>query len=380
MKKLVFIVVVLFLVSSCGQKQDEVDRIIEDGVEVVINHLEPYKIEDRTSTLTLEQEMTIDTEKDEVAEIGLVDMETFDIDEEANIYIIRWASNENFVYKFDNQGRFVKSFVRKGQGPGEIEWGGRVMFIGGNELIIKDPSKTKFSIYNTEGDFLRDELLKSHLSILKVFGNGKRLVFWQDNFPPDREKLINHLGLCESGFEDIKEFYTYSFPNIMVAEKVYTPGNFWIDGTSEDQIFIGDGELGYEIMVFDLEANLIRKIRKEYAPVELTEEYKRNFMERRKNSPFRDKYKFRNHWPPFQYLFADEEDRIFVMTYEKGVSPNEWIFDIFTPEGVFMGRVPIKSRIESREFAIKAKHNRVYSICEKESGYKELVVYRMKWE
>jgi hypothetical protein len=253
-----------------------------------------------------------------------------------------------------------------------------VRYVGDNKLKIRDPGKTKYSIYNTEGEFLEDELLKSHISILNEFSNGKLFVFWQDD-SPNREKYINHLGLAEFGLENIKEIYNYSFPNVMVVEKVYAPGNFWIEGASKSQIFIGDGERNYEIMVFDLEGNLVRKIRKEYDPVELTEEYKRNFFERRKKSPVLDKYELRKHFPPFQYLFTDEEGRIFVMTYEKGQSANEWIFDVFTPEGVFFGRVPIKSRIDSRQIAIKAKHNRIYSICEKESGYKELLVYNMKW-
>lgn len=378
MHKIIPLISIVLISISCSSKQDTVERLMEGGVEVVVNHLEPYKIEDLASTLTLEQEMTIDTERDEIAETGLVDMETFAVDEEENIYIIRWASNENFVYKFDNQGRFMKSFVRRGQGPGEIEWGGSVRYVGNNKLKIRDPGKTKYSVYNTEGEFLEDELLKSHISILKEFSNGKFFVFWQDS-PPNREKYINHLGLGEFGFENIEEIYNYSFPNVMVVEKVYAPGNFWIEGASESQIFIGDGEPGYEIMVFDLEGNLVRKIRKDYAAVALTEEYKRNFFERRKKSPVLDKYELLKHFPPFQYLFTDEEGRIFVMTYEKGAGPNEWIFDIFTPDGVFFERAPIKSRIDSRQIAIRAKNNRIYSICEKESGYKELVVYKIKW-
>jgi hypothetical protein len=67
------------------------------------------------------------------------------------------------------------------------------------------------------------------------------------------------------------------------------------------------------------------------------------------------------------------------MTYEKGQSANEWIFDIFTHEGVFFEKVPIKSCLDSREVSIKVKRNRLYSICERESGYKELLVYNMKW-
>lgn len=379
MKKIFLIAIIFLLISGCGQKQGEVEKVMKDGVEVINNHLEPYKIEGIKTTLILEPEMTIDTETDDTADTGLVDMETFDVDEEGNVYIIRWASNENFVYKFDSQGRFVRSFVRRGQGPGEIEWGGSVKLIDDNELMVRDPGKTRYSVYRTEGEFLRDVLLGSHISILKMFDNGKSLVYWQD-IPPSREKYINHLGLAEPGFENIEEIYTYSFPNVMVVEKVLAPGNFWIEGASEDHVFIGNGELGYEILVFDLEGSMVRKIRKEYTQVELSEEYKRNFFERRKKSPVLDKYELRRHFPPFQYLFTDEEDRLYVMTYEKSEIPNEWIFDIFTPDGVFFGRVPIKSRLDSREITIRARHNRIYTICEKESGYKELTVYGMKWE
>jgi hypothetical protein len=378
LKKSITVLLLVFLFMYCGQKKDMVERIMEEGVEVVLNHREPYELEDFAPNLALELEMTIDTENNDIAETGLVDMETFAVDDTGNIYIIRWTSNENFVYKFNSQGIFLKSFVRRGQGPGEIEWGGSVKYVGDNKLKIKDPGKTKYSLYSTEGEFLEDEQLKSHISIIKEFSNGKRFVFWQDE-SPSREKRINHLGLAESGLESIEEIYTYSFPNVLVAEKVYAPGNFWIEGTSANHIFIGDGELGYEILVFDLEGAMVRKIRKDHDPVELTEEYKNNFLERIKNSPLRDKYELRKHFPPFQYLFTDDEDRIFVMTYEKGQSPNEWIFDIFTPDGVFAGRIPIKSRLDSRQISIKTKHNRLYSVCEKASGYKQLMVYRMKW-
>ena len=41
MKKFVLLIIILFLSFYCGPKQDEVERIIEDGVEVVLNHIEP---------------------------------------------------------------------------------------------------------------------------------------------------------------------------------------------------------------------------------------------------------------------------------------------------------------------------------------------------
>ena len=53
---------------------------MEDGVEVIVNHLEPYKIKGEPSTLHLEEKFTLDTERDEIAEIGLTDTQDFDVD------------------------------------------------------------------------------------------------------------------------------------------------------------------------------------------------------------------------------------------------------------------------------------------------------------
>ena len=42
--------------------------------------------------------------------------------------------------------------------------------------------------------------------------------------------------------------------------------------------------------------------------------------------------------PPFHALFADDGDRLFVMTYEEGINPGEYMYDIFDPDGVCIGR------------------------------------------
>jgi hypothetical protein len=47
MKTLPLILALVFLLcfaSACQKQTDEVKKIMEDGVEVVVNHLEPYKV------------------------------------------------------------------------------------------------------------------------------------------------------------------------------------------------------------------------------------------------------------------------------------------------------------------------------------------------
>ena len=71
MKKRVVIIVILLLFAFCSPKQSEVEIIKEDGVEVVLNQLEPYKIEGEPFTLHIEELFSIDTELDEMAQLGV---------------------------------------------------------------------------------------------------------------------------------------------------------------------------------------------------------------------------------------------------------------------------------------------------------------------
>ena len=115
--------------------------------------------------------------------------------------------------------------------------------------------------------------------------------------------------------------------------------------------------------------------------VEVSEEFKIAYFGRfSKGHPLRDNCYFTKNWPPFRYLFTDDEGRIFVLTYEEGVNSREYMNDIFNSEGVLIGRVSLGNVGRSYPLTVRVKKNRLYCLREKESGYKELVVYKMKWE
>jgi len=58
------LLMVLFSFSSCGPGEDKVERIIEGGVEVVINHIDPYVLGGEPSRLVLEEQFVIDLENE----------------------------------------------------------------------------------------------------------------------------------------------------------------------------------------------------------------------------------------------------------------------------------------------------------------------------
>ena len=93
---------------------------------------------------------------------------------------------------------------------------------------------------------------------------------------------------------------------------------------------------------------------------------------------------FSKTFPPFQFGFAVETGYLFVMTYEKEKSSGEFIYDVFNPEGVFLARTALPNYgrygvVEAALFAM-ARKGRIYCLREKESGFKEIVVYKLNWE
>ena len=89
---------------------------------------------------------------------------------------------------------------------------------------------------------------------------------------------------------------------------------------------------------------------------------------------------FPDSFPPYQTFFTSDDGWIFVMTNERGENEDESVFDIFNPEGVFVGRKNLIKYFRKYDAIATAKNNKFYCIHEKENGYKKLVVYNMRWE
>ncbi len=381
---------VLLVFLSCGPKQKKVERIIEDGVEVIVNHLEPNEIEGKKSSLIMEEEYTIDLEKAEIVKLGLTDANAgIDVDSKGNIYIFQQPRGDNnFIFKFDSDGNYVTSFGRKGQGPGELQysWYRRINSL--DEIVVTALNKRNLMIFHNNGEY--KEAIPLAQGVIEAFPleNGNYLI--KKNFENFQSKYLEWpLYLYDSNLEEIKELGKFSAPNDYLVETVEYPNPSLFCRVSKGKIYIGNPKRGYEILVYDLEGNLLKKIRKEYTPVEISGEEREEItsilkkaVERPGNTLYGKKVDISRYWPPFQYIFTDDAGWLFVMTYEKGGSSEKYIYDIFNPDGLFIGKVGLANLVSTIQWDIQyvvAKDGRLLCLREKDSGYKELVVYRMEW-
>jgi len=183
MKKFLYLFFVLSFCFSCKQESQEVNRIMQNGVEVVFNSIEPYKIKSELVNLDLIEDFFIDTEDLKIAETGLTDIVQFDVDTSGGIYFLVPPSGAGtFIYKY-HRGDFEAAFGKKGQGPGELQWPYALRVNSQDEVMIVENDTLFF--YDKEGKFLRKTIMPK-IDEPEPLGGGRDLALKTKLF--DRSK------------------------------------------------------------------------------------------------------------------------------------------------------------------------------------------------
>lgn len=384
MKKLLFLFILFSLLFHCGPGQsggEKVERIMESGVEVVINKEEPSRIKGEPSTFTLEEEFRIDTESENLAGLGIRGIDEMDVDSEGSIYL----STGGRVLKFDSTGRFIQAIGQTGQGPGEYQMASSLRITDSGLLSFFDAQNSKFLFFHPDGT-LEKEIKKTARMFTFVglyLDNGHYLLRERIN---DLEKGTRtfHFVLFDQDFAKIKDLppsYWIEIPGNQSEKNSLLPYRM-THAVSNGKIYVSSNVTdNLEIEVYDFQGELMKKIRKKSERIAVSREYKERTIEKWKKSPaweelnYKEKHYFPDYFPPFKEFWVDEEERILVETYKEGKSPEEMFVQIFNPEGIFVGTTYLKTA-RTRKF----KNNRLYCVYRKKSGYDELVTYKIRWE
>jgi len=366
----------LLLMAYCSPKQDKVERRIENGVDIVINHLEPYHVGGAT-TLALEEIFRIDTEDNEIGRLGLIDIRGFDVNSKGEIFVLKTEKGKaDFVYKFGRDGRFVNSFGPKGQGPGELELPNHIALDAEDHVLIYDGIRMMVIKYDQNGDFIKTyPITKGEFRITS--GPRDKLIVLEDTFDAENSKQLFFLKVANLDLEGRKFINQYGYERRRDKMRATEPIFCW--SASRNNIFVANEDKGNEIWVYDFEGKLIRKIRKDYRRIRFSESDKEKIL--KSSSEFMRKIAyFPEFHPPFQSLVAGEDGTLLVQTFEPGQSQGEFMFDIFNEEGVFVGRKSLNVYVWENHLWACMKGQKLYCLKEKDSGYKELIVYNMNWE
>jgi len=327
------------------------------------------KLDDREARLfSLEKVLTIDTENNETAGKGLTDISHFAIDSEGKIFIANLKAKENYIFMLNKEGSLMSAFGSSGQGPGELQSPLELVISDQDELFITD--RGKVVVFSNTGQFLRDFRIDSEYQ--KVIPLNK------DRFLVIAVKLNEDLSqsfqviLCSSGLEELQTLDSSKIESFKRAVKVNIIPTLVYWETSDNHVYTGNTE-AYEIRMFDFDGTLLRTIGKEYDAVLLSDNDRERYEKSLQRYPpeIRESFFIPDSFPPFRNIVALGDKRLFVQTYDK-YNEGSSVYDIFDTNGEFLGQTELGG------YQVKFKGDRVYCLEQKESGYKELAVYRVK--
>ena len=367
-------------------------RIKENGVEVVVNGPKPYTVKGQPRALSLHEEFLIDLEDDKIAALGLTDISKVNLDSKGRLYVAQSGGrNQNaaLVYQFDQSGTFLKSFGRIGQGPGELGSAFYLEITARDELPIFDRSGSRIVFFDSGGRVTRTKstppgwLLLPQMGIYLLENGNLFAYYWTRDLAGPLQRVYGRLfGPDLNKIKDLVEYDptkpVEEYDNIFVIKPVSV--------VSRTAIYIAQPINGNDISVHDCDGRQIRKIRAPVSQIAMTSDQQ---LEMLSTFPKGDKQiqsiKFPKFFPPFLSMFTDDLDRLYIASFEKEKSSGAIFCDVFTPDGVRIIRTGIgyldlsHYLLGSQFYDVVIKNGRMCFVGYKASGFKEIVVYSMRW-
>lgn len=320
------------------------------------------------SSVILAQEIIENPEKPLSKKAGrIVDLkEVLSIHDEGDTYYFKYPSNlkiapdgsifvldfwSNQLLQFDTNGKFLRNFFTKGQGPGELSLVSDFCF-NGNNIIIHDGRLQKILWLNFNGEAVKEfKVRRGAPSFMFKLFHQDTYYFIQSNVQFTKKKpsyvdVPYHLTSISKDGNEANKLMSFLLKAYVVTGKGGGGGSFNIEKMitaplANRYLFISHNT-EYLVKLFDAEKNeIVRSFSREYKRVKLSSEYKKRmkkggFIMDGKHYTEPDR-KYRN---DIQNLFVNQ-NRLWVMTStedkKKGI-----LFDIFDLEGRYVDKFYLK--------------------------------------
>lgn len=356
----------LFLMMAGSLRPDKIKIKKENGVTVIYNPKKPSPPPGMPTELILKEDLSIGV-KEGQEEYMFLDPVDMDVDDKGNIYVL---DRKAFHIKvFDKDGQFVRTIGKKGQGPGEVQRPRDIDITPQEELLINDMSARRLLFFSLEGDFLKEA------------SAGKMWLFVDPKADSEGNVIASYIIMAETPSHQLKKFNSMLEPilDIFTLELAKPPAIdtrfpriYW--EILEGNFLVWGAQSKYILHILDSRGKEIRKIVKDYDPVEFTKADKDKVLERGLYEGPDVKLLWSKHHLAFMEFTCDDQGRIFVRTHEKTKDGKSHFYDIFDPEGRYIAKVPLEVRPKVW------KKKKMYIIYEDEEGYRFVKRYAVDWK
>jgi hypothetical protein len=294
------------------------------------------------------------------------------VDNEENI--IAFDSKDVCFKIFDKNGRFIRRFGTKGQGPDEIDTVMGVLLSNGRDIVALDLGNNRLSFFSQAGACLKRIGLKKirpYALVMSRRGDfyGTILSFGEKpsmnlvRFDPELNPVATIASLDLPKENEIP-------PAELMERFIYQVG--------KDDSLIWGTNFSYKLNVTDASGKLSLIISRDAESINVTRdllvrEMKKRFPDR----PIPDSLQVPSHYPKhlpyFNSIVCDDEGRLFVKTLENFVS-GRVVYDVFDAQGIYVARLDLPGNEE----IAAVKKRKVYALVkENDKGISVIKRYRI---
>jgi hypothetical protein len=356
--------VFICLFSLACQRGEEVKPENVDDIQVVHNPKDPVPSRGTASRLTLKEELSLG-EAAGREETMFSQIRDIDVDDQNRIYIL--DSKACQIKVFDKSGEYLRTIGKQGQGPEEFSRPFGMSLIGKDLIAVEDMGTRMIKFFDLNGHYVKSLITaKMRMFARATFSSQGYILGIVPTMDPDNP--FYELIKFDSNLNRVKALRTCPLPSPRGLDPFLPIFYFQVD--RNDNIVYGFPK-NYEIEILSPEGELLKKIVKDYDPVEITAQEKE---EERKSHPPEIRLIFPQHYPPFRLFMCDDEGRIIVQARERKDGRLGYIYDVFDEQGHYI----VKFNIDATPMLWR--RGKMYAVAESEEGFQSIKRYKVSWE
>ncbi|HAQ62770.1 TPA: hypothetical protein DCR49_12410 [Candidatus Delongbacteria bacterium] len=210
--KLVLALSIVVIIVCCSKKETTFERSTVNGIMITRNNGNPADPEFRIELKEIGQ-INMENVTDSIKFLSSIADVTMDKD--GSLFIIDYMKCK--IHKYDKNCNFIKTFGRKGNGPGEFEYV-TYMNIREDTIFVPNVSTMMIMKYDTAGNFIENKRLYD-ISKFPMYPEkfGEKYISQTRDFIPDEEKGIvfyETISLYDSDFMFEKHLYINEYSEV----------------------------------------------------------------------------------------------------------------------------------------------------------------------
>lgn len=363
---------------------------LASGEIVVRNTDEPlWALED---TWRVVEEIRIGNDTTDEAQI-FGDIISFDVDAQGRIFVLDFQTQETSV--FDSDGAFVHTVGSRGNGPGEFVQALAVDISRNGEIWIMEMLKGRLSIFDPRGSYLRSEPIGNPGVGLRPYPGGFHFLghyttyvvsFHEYGMTPEMHRFdqsltpLDTIAVPETSFERDAFSHVIDDGRVSIGATIPFQGSFqWRFSPTGNLWTLFTG--AYELVELTPSGETLRRVTREHEPLPVTEddrnEARESFQRFISQGGRVDWSRIPNTKPVTVAFFCDDEGNLWVMREAEAPGDPGHLFDLFDPEGRYLGELRLPFSLQSDPEPI-VRNGILYGVTMDELGAPNVVRARIE--